>query len=204
MAAEEADLDILGVMVLAFATALGGGIIRDVLIGAIPPNSIRDWRYPATAFASGAVVLFQSSLVRKVPGSLIVTPDAAGLALFAAAEAAKALDYNIHPFPAMLMGGITGVGGGTIRDVLIARIPLVLHSDVYAVAALAGAATMILCLKLKMHPGVATPIGIAVCFTLRTIAVHQHWNLPRIAGPSVAAISAEVPLPQEVLSRNIK
>jgi uncharacterized membrane protein YeiH len=92
MAAEESDLDILGVMVLAFATALGGGIIRDVLIGTIPSNSIRDSRYPATAFAGGAVVFFQSSLVREVPGSLIVTLDAAGLALFAAAGAAKALD----------------------------------------------------------------------------------------------------------------
>jgi len=182
MAAEQANLDILGLMVLAFATALGGGIIRDVLIGAVPPNSIRDWRYPAAAFAGGALVFFQSSFVNKVPESLIVTLDAAGLALFAVAGAAKALDFNIHPFLAMLMGGITGVGGGTVRDVLLARIPSVLRADVYAAAALAGAATTILSLKLKMRPAVATMLGIAVCFTLRMVAVHEHWNLPKVAG----------------------
>ena len=181
MAAVQSNLDILGVMVLAFATALGGGIIRDVLIGAVPANSIRDWRYPAAAFAGGAVVFFQSSFVDKVPESLILTLDAAGLALFAVAGAAKALDFDIHPFLATLMGGITGVGGGTVRDVLLARIPSVLRSDVYAAAALAGAAAMILSLRLKMRPAIATTIGIAVCFTLRMVAVHQHWNLPKVA-----------------------
>jgi uncharacterized membrane protein YeiH len=181
MAAVQSSLDILGLMVLAFATALGGGIIRDVLIGAVPPNSIRDWRYPAAAFAGGAVVFFQSSFVNKVPESLIVRLDAAGLALFAVAGAAKALDFNIHPLLATLMGGITGVGGGTIRDVLLARIPSVLRADVYAAAALAGAAATILSLRLKMRPAIATTIGIVVCFTLRMLAVHQHWNLPRVA-----------------------
>jgi len=179
-AAIQGNLDVLGLMVLAFATALGGGIIRDVLIGAVPPNSIKDWRYPAIAFAGGAVVFFQSSFVNQVPASLIVTLDAAGLALFAVAGAAKALDYGIHPFLAMLMGGVTGVGGGTIRDVLLARIPSVLRSDVYAAAALAGAAAMILALKLKMRPALASTIGIIVCFALRMVAVHQHWNLPRV------------------------
>jgi uncharacterized membrane protein YeiH len=182
MAAIQGNLDILGLMVLAFATALGGGIIRDVLIGAVPPNSIRDWRYPAVAFAGGAVVFFQNSFVNKVPESLIVTLDAAGLALFAVAGAAKALDYNIHPFLATLMGGITGVGGGTIRDILLARIPSVLRSDVYAVAALARAAAMILSLKLKLRPALAITIGIVVCFALRMVAVHRHWNLPKVPG----------------------
>jgi uncharacterized membrane protein YeiH len=181
-AAVQGNLDILGLMVLAFATALGGGIIRDVLIGAVPPNSIRDWRYPSIAFLGGAVVFFQSSFVNRVPPSLVITLDAAGLALFAVAGAAKALDYDIHPFLAILMGGITGVGGGTIRDVLLARIPSVLRSDVYAAAALAGAAAMVLALKLKLRPAIATAIGIAVCFGLRMIAVHQHWNLPKVAG----------------------
>jgi uncharacterized membrane protein YeiH len=179
-AAIQGNLDILGLLVLAFATALGGGILRDVLIGAIPPNSIRDWRYPAIAFAGGAVVFFQSSFVNDVPAPLTVTLDAAGLALFAVAGAAKALDYNIHPFLATLMGGVTGVGGGTIRDVLLARVPSVLRSDVYAAAALAGAAAMILALKLKMRPAVATAIGFFICFTLRMVAVHQHWNLPKV------------------------
>lgn len=180
MAAVQANLDILGVMVLAFTTALGGGIIRDVLIGAVPPNSIRDWRYAATAFAGGATVFFLSSFVSHIPAPLLTTLDAAGLGLFAVAGAAKALDYEIHPLLAMLMGGITGVGGGTIRDVLLARIPNVLRADVYAAAALAGAAVMLLILKLKVRPAVATIAGITVCFTLRMVAVWQHWNLPHV------------------------
>lgn len=179
-AAIQGNLDILGLMVLAFATALGGGIVRDVLIGAVPPNSIRDWRYPAIAFTGGAVVFFLNSVVSRVPPPLITTLDAAGLALFAVAGAAKALDYGIHPLLAMLMGGVTGVGGGTIRDVLLARIPSVLHSDVYASAALAGAAAMILTLKAKQRPAIATTIGIATCFILRMVAVWRHWNLPKV------------------------
>ena len=180
-AALQGNLDILGVLVLAFATALGGGIVRDVLIGAIPPNSIRDWRYPATAFLGGAAVFFLNSFVSRVPSSVLTTLDAAGLALFAVAGAAKALDYGIHPLLAMLMGGVTGVGGGTIRDILLARIPTVLRSDVYAAAALAGAAAMILILELKLRPAIATTVGLAVCFILRMVAVWQHWNLPRIS-----------------------
>lgn len=180
-AAVQGNLDILGLLVLAFATALGGGIIRDVLIGAVPPNSIRDWRYPATAFLGGAAVFFLYSFVSRVPAPLLTTLDAAGLALFAVAGAGKALDYDIHPLLAVLMGGVTGVGGGTVRDVLLARIPTVLRSDVYAAAALAGAAAMILALKLKQRPAIATTAGIVVCFTLRMVAVWQHWNLPRVS-----------------------
>src|ERR1700734_794817 len=182
----QANLDLLGLMVVAFATALGGGIIRDVLIGAIPPNSIRDWRYPVVAFVGAAVVFCFYQFVSQVspwaiiifdgligaipPNSIrdwrypvvafvgaavvfcfyqfvsqvspwaIIIFDAAGLALFAVAGAAKALDFGIHPFIAVLMGGVTGVGGGTIRDIFLARIPTVLRADVYATAALAGAA----------------------------------------------------------------
>jgi uncharacterized membrane protein YeiH len=104
-AAAQGHLDILGVLVLAFATALGGGIIRDVLIGSVPPNSIRDWRYPAIAFLGGATVFFLYSLINRVPAPLLTTLDAAGLALFAVAGAGKALDYGIHPLLATLMGG---------------------------------------------------------------------------------------------------
>jgi uncharacterized membrane protein YeiH len=181
MAAAQNGLDLLGLMVLAFATALGGGILRDLLIGSVPPNSIRDWRYPATAFAGAALVFFETGLVTHFPSSLLLTLDAAGLSLFAAAGAAKALDFNIHPFLAVLMGGLTGVGGGTIRDMLLAHIPNVLRSDVYAAAALAGAAVMVLALELKARPALATPLGIAACFFLRMVAVWRHWNLPRVA-----------------------
>jgi uncharacterized membrane protein YeiH len=178
MAAAKGHLDLLGAMVLAFATALGGGIIRDVLIGASPPNSIRDWRYGAIAFVGAAMVFLFEEQVRHIPQMLMVTLDAAGLSLFAVAGAEKALEFGIHPFLAVLMGGITGVGGGTIRDVLLAQVPMVLRADVYATAALAGAAVVVAGRSLKLPKTAAAVAGIMVCFLLRMISVWRHWNLP--------------------------
>lgn len=179
-AAIEGELDLLGMMVLAFATALAGGIIRDLLIGAIPPGAIRDWRYSATAFLAAATVFIWHRYISQIPPSFLVVADAAGLALFAVAGAAKALDYGIHPFLAVLMGGITGVGGGTVRDILLARVPTVLRSDIYAVAALAGAAVMVAGARLQLPSALTTAVGAAVCFGLRIIAVWRHWNLPKV------------------------
>jgi uncharacterized membrane protein YeiH len=180
MAAIRANLDLLGLMVLSFATALGGGIIRDVLIGAVPPNSIRDWRYGATAFAGGGTVFFFYQFFQSVPQPLMITLDAAGLALFAVAGADKALEFGINPLIAVLMGGVTGVGGGTVRDILLAQIPAVLRTDVYAAAALAGAIVVVVGVKMKMSRGLVLSLGAAVCFVLRMVAVWQHWNLPKV------------------------
>ena len=180
LTAVDGDLDLLGLMVLSFATALGGGIIRDVLIGAIPPGSIRDWRLGSVAFLGGAIVFLFHHFVRQIPNPLILSLDAAGLALFAVSGAGKALAYDIHPFIAVLMGGITGVGGGTVRDVLLAQVPTVLRSDVYASAALAGAAVMVVAIRMKCPKPLAAVSGAIVCFTLRIISVRQHWNLPHV------------------------
>ena len=117
-----ANLDFLGVMVLAFSTALVGGIIRDVLIGASPPASLRDWRYATTAFAGGVIVFFLHPYIRAIPGPVILTLDAAALALFAVAGTEKALLYKMHPFIAVLLGAVTAVGGGTVRDLSLIHI----------------------------------------------------------------------------------
>ncbi len=178
MAAASAHLDLLGAIVLAFVTAVGGGIVRDLLIGAIPPNSIRDWRYGAIAFAGAATAFFFHSFVQEVPGSVLVLLDAAGLSLFAVGGAEKALDFEIHPFIAILMGGITGVGGGTVRDLLLAQVPTVLRADVYATAALAGAAVVVVGLRLKLPRIPVAVAGTVVCFLLRMVSVWLHWNLP--------------------------
>ncbi len=174
------NLDFLGVLVLSFVTASGGGIIRDLLIGAVPPTSIRDRRYALAAFAGAVLVIFLYQFVRQVPTSLIIGLDAAGLGLFAVAGTAKALDYEIDPFIAVLLGTITGVGGGTVRDILLARIPAVLQVDVYAVAALAGAAVMVLGIKAGMPRSTMMVSGGIVCFLLRIVSVWQHWNLPKV------------------------
>jgi uncharacterized membrane protein YeiH len=122
-AAMRGNLDLLGLMVLAFATALCGGMTRDVLIGAVPPNAIRDWRYPAIAFAAGTLTWLSHALGHPYPAQVIVTLDAAGLALFAAAGTEKALDRDIHPSVAVLLGAITAVGGGVVRDACWRRCP---------------------------------------------------------------------------------
>jgi len=180
LAGIRAELDLLGLMVVAFATALGGGMIRDLLIGAIPPNSVRDWRYPATAFLGGGAVFFFYQFFQNVPAELMTTLDAAGLALCAVAGAGKAIEFGINPMLAVLMGGVTGVGGGTIRDVLLTRVPGVLRTDVYAAAALAGAVVVVIGLKTKLPRGLVMTLGAVVCFALRMVAVARHWNLPKV------------------------
>lgn len=179
-AAAHGGLDVLGMMVLAFATAVGGGIFRDLLIGAVPPRAICDWRYGVTAFLGAAVVFSLDDFVRQLPPNVLVVLDAGGLALFAVSGAGKALAYNVNPFIAILMGTITGVGGGTIRDVLLAQVPVVLRADVYATAAMAGSAVMVLGLTLGMSSSVMASAGGLVCFTLRLVAVWRHWNLPKL------------------------
>ncbi len=183
MTAIQFQLDFFGVMVLSFATALAGGVIRDLLIGAVPPASLRDWRYAATAFTAGAGVFFFHHFLLQVPNPVIVGLDAAGLSLFAMAGTGKALDYKMHPFIAVLMGTITGVGGGTVRDIFLAHVPSVLQSDVYATAAMAGAVVMLVGRKAGLSPAKAAALGGVVCFTLRVVSVWQHWSLPRVTGP---------------------
>ena len=173
-----ARLDLLGVLVIAVVTATGGGILRDVLLGYTPPSSVRDWRYFFTALVAGAGVFLVHSATHFENLALITVLDAAGLSFFAVAGAAKAVEFGIHPLLCIVMGGITAVGGGAMRDVLINRVPIVLRGDVYATAALFGAAVTVICLRRKLHPAVASSAGIVCCFALRMLAVHFHWNLP--------------------------
>jgi uncharacterized membrane protein YeiH len=182
IAAIHGDLDFLGMVVLAFVTAVGGGIIRDLLIGDVPPGAIRDWRYGTIALAGAATAFFFHQLVQDIPVMLMLTLDAAGLSLFAVSGAGKALEYDIHPVMAIVMGGITGVGGGTLRDLLLAEVPTVLRADVYATAALLGAAILVIGLKRNL-PRVAVGVaGGLACFLFRMAAVWFHWNLPKVAG----------------------
>jgi uncharacterized membrane protein YeiH len=173
-------LDVLGVLVLSFSSSLVGGMIRDVLIGSVPPRAIADWLYSATALAAGAVTFVFYEYVPHVPRELVVGLDAAGLSLFAVAGAGKALDYGIPAFSAVLLGGITAVGGGVVRDVLLAHVPNILRTDIYGTAALAGAAVLVAGRKTGAAPAAVTVAGFMTCFVLRLVAVWQHWNLPAI------------------------
>ena len=181
IAAMRGGLDLLGVMVLSFAVALGGGVIRDLLIGATPPNAMRDWRYPALAFLSGLLTFIFHSEASTLSAPLLMVLDAAGLALFAVAGAQKALSYGIGPFISTLMGTITGVGGGVIRDILLARVPMVLVADIYASAAFAGGVVLVVSRKFGLSPMAAAILSGAACFILRVASVTYGWQLPKVA-----------------------
>jgi uncharacterized membrane protein YeiH len=183
MTAIRANLDFFGVVVLSFVTAVGGGVIRDVLLGATPPAALQDWRYATIAFAAGTATFLLYWWVSAVPTWLIVGLDAAGLALFAIAGTEKALSHGMHPFIAVLLGTITAVGGGTVRDVLLAQVPAVLRADIYAVAAMAGAVVMVTGRALRWPASVAAVFGGIVCFGLRIVSVWQHWSLPHVQLP---------------------
>jgi uncharacterized membrane protein YeiH len=183
LAAIGGNLDFFGVMVVGFATALGGGVLRDLLIGASPPQAIRDWSYAAWAFAASGTVFIFYHFAQHAPSQLIMILDAGGLALFAVAGTQKALDYKIPQFISTLMGTITAVGGGTIRDILLMHVPTVLRADIYATAALAGSAVMVVGRRLGLPSALAAMLGGMVCFTLRVLSVWFHWNLPRVVLP---------------------
>jgi uncharacterized membrane protein YeiH len=173
-------LDLFGVLVISFSTATAGGITRDVLIGAVPPAALRDWRYLGISVLAGLVVFFSAPPPERQLRlrNLVLTFDAAGLALFAVSGAQKALGYGLQPVAAALLGMLTGIGGGMLRDVLVSDIPAVLHSELYAVAALAGAIVVVVGHVLNAPPEASALTGVAVCFGIRVVALWRGWRLP--------------------------
>jgi uncharacterized membrane protein YeiH len=177
-AAVNGDLDVFGVLVLGFVTAVGGGIMRDLLIGDVPPAAFRDQRYMITALTGALVAFAIFAPISHVPRWVLITLDAGGLSLFAVSGATKALEFGANALTAMICGVLTAVGGGVIRDVLLNNIPAVLRVGVYASAALFGTAVMIVGIRAGQPRGRMMCIGGAACLTLRLLAAWQHWNLP--------------------------
>lgn len=170
-------LDLFGVLVLAFAAATAGGIARDLIIGAVPPPAIADPRYVLVPAVAGVLTFVWHPVVARLRTSILVM-DGAGLALFAVSGAFKALEFGLGPVAAVLLGGLTGIGGGMVRDVLVSEVPIVLRADLYAVAALAGASVVVLG-DLAGAPAGAMAVGGALtCFGLRMIGVRRGWRLP--------------------------
>jgi uncharacterized membrane protein YeiH len=175
-------LDVFGVLVLTFVAGNVGGIIRDLLIGAVPPPAIADWRYLAVSIAAGLATFWRPTAITRMRDALLVF-DAAGLALFAVSGTLKALEFDSGPLGAILLGMVTGIGGGMLRDLLVAEIPTVLRAELYAVAALAGAAVIVAGRTLGLP---TTPIAIIaglLCFGLRMVALRRGWELP-VAEPA--------------------
>jgi uncharacterized membrane protein YeiH len=170
-------LDLFGTLVLSFVAGNVGGVTRDILIGAVPPAAISDWRYLAISMLAGIITFYWSPAVDKLRTPVLVF-DAAGLALFAVSGAQKALAFGLNPVMAALLGMLTGIGGGIARDLLVAEIPTVLRAEIYAVAALAGAAVVVIGQPLHASPTMTTIIGALLCFGLRLIAIYRDWHLP--------------------------
>jgi uncharacterized membrane protein YeiH len=175
-------LDIVGVITLGLITAVGGGIIRDILLGALPPVTFQDWRYLVVAAAGGMLAFWFSRLLGRLTRVIDVL-DAAGLSLFAVTGAAKALELGMGPLQAIILGGVTGVGGGTIRDVLIQRVPGVLSSGLYAIPALAGATlVVVVVVNSPVDRVFEVPVallGAGACFLIRLLGIYYRLEAPR-------------------------
>lgn len=170
--------DIVGVMVLGAVTGLGGGIVRDVLIGAIPPASFNDWRYLAVPLLAGLIAFrFHPDLVKIE--RYINWSDAMGLGLFSVLGTQKALIVGLDPIPAVLMGILTGVGGGVLRDLLANRMPSVLREDVYALPSLAGSLVVVIIWELGVFRSWMLIPAAALCIVLRLLAIRFRWSAPR-------------------------
>ena len=173
-------LDLFGVLVLSFVAANSGGIVRDVLIGAVPPASISDWRYLGVSVLAGLVTFRWAPSIERLRNPVRLF-DAAGLAMFAVVGTSKALAHDLDPVMAALLGMLSGIGGGIVRDVLLSEVPLVLRAELYAVAALAGAAVVVAGDRLGLPPIAVMCTGAMLCFVLRLLAIHYGWGLP-VAG----------------------
>jgi len=176
-AAVNGRLDIFGILVLSFVAGNFGGIGRDLLIGAVPPAALADGRYLLVSVVAGLVTFFRYAGVDRLRNPVLLF-DAAGLSLFAVAGAQKAIEFGLNPVMAALLGMVTGIGGGMTRDVLLAEIPQVLRSDLYAVAALAGASVVVLGDVLHVAYGISAVTGALLCFGLRFMAIRYGWRLP--------------------------
>lgn len=171
------QLDLFGVVFIAGATALGGGFIRDALIGATPVAALGDWRYLVTPAVVGVVVFRVHPTVARLARPLLIL-DAAGLGLFAVAGARKALDHGIGTVGACGIGMLTAIGGGIIRDVLVREIPVVLHREIYATAALVGAAIIAIGDRLGAPDTVLAVVAVITTFVIRVVSRWRRWSAP--------------------------
>ncbi|BBH15806.1 membrane protein [Nocardioides baekrokdamisoli] len=177
-------LDIVGVIVLATVTGIGGGIIRDILIGAVPPETVRDWRYILAPALGGLATFFLHPGLDRVRRPMLVF-DAVGLGLYSVVGALKASQHGLGPMPSAIMGLITGVGGGVLRDVLAGQPPLLFRTgELYAIPALLGSSLAMVGHYLDLPRLLVIVVAAGTTITVRLMAVRRGW---------VAPVSSETP-----------
>ena len=175
-------LDLFGVVFVGFVAALGGGIVRDLVIGEVPPLAFADWRYAVTAAIASAAVFWLHPQLARLRRTVLVL-DAAGLGLFTVTGTLKAVDAGVPAVGACVIGMLTAIGGGVGRDLLTGAIPVVLQREIYAVASLCGAILVVVLAKLDAAGPVAVFAAAVLVFAFRLVALRRHWSAPQ-AGPA--------------------
>lgn len=186
VAAKDRGLDWFGVVAVAFTVACGGGVLRDLCIGAVPPAGLSDWRYLAVAMVAAAMTVAASPLVVRLAHPVVLF-DSIGLGLFAVTGAQKALIFGHNTEVALLLGVVTAVGGGVMRDVLLNRVPIILRREIYASAALIGAGIEVFGQSLGWLSSGRTWTALLVCFAVRYASLRYQWNLPSFGSDRDAA-----------------
>lgn len=177
LAARRENFDLFGVLAIAYITACGGGIARDVCLGAVPPAGLADWRYLVTALIAALLTVAAYDRVERLTYPVRLF-DALGLGLFAVYGAHKAMALGMNVEVAILVGMLTAVGGGVARDVLLARVPVIMQREIYASAAFLGAGLAALGEYLEWASLWSTWLPIVLCCGLRLLSLRFHWHLP--------------------------
>jgi uncharacterized membrane protein YeiH len=183
MAGVRKQLDVFGAVVLAVVVGIAGGTIRDLLIG-IPPQTFRDWRYLAVAGGAGLLTALAHPAINRLQRPIDIL-DAAGLALFCVTGAATALAHRLGVVDSVILGAITGIGGGMLRDILVREIPTVLRGGLYAIPALVGAGIVVIAYHAGEHTVVFPIIGAMACFLMRVAGLRYGIGLPTAAAVAV-------------------
>ena len=178
-AAMQKRLDIFGILVIAFITALGGGTLRDMLIGDLPVAWIRDIRYPLIITASTIAAIIFNRFLHNLQNTLLVF-DALGLGLFTIVGLQKGIAYDLHPAICIALGTITGCFGGVARDVILKNIPLIFQKEIYATACIVGGCSYFLLQLTPINKGWIETICIVFIFVIRIFSVWFGWKLPEI------------------------
>lgn len=188
------NFDVFGIAVLAEVTALGGGLFRDMVIGAVPPAAFTDLGYFSTPLLAALLVFFLHPEVERIQVAVNVF-DAAGLGLFCVAGTTKAYEYGLGLTSSAALGLATAVGGGVLRDVLANEVPSLLRwdRDLYAVPAIVGATMVVLCIRYDALSPFTSGLAAVTAFVLRLLAMRYHWRAPRAWHRRSTATESETP-----------
>jgi len=177
LAGVQRRMDLLGVVVLALVTAVGGGTVRDVLLGSVPPFCFKDENYLYLSIVIALLVFYFHHSLDFLKRPLLYF-DALGLGTFLVIGTGKALAYDAGFLVAVMMGVTTATAGGVIRDVLSDQVPFILQKEIYATACIFGGILYYILYRLGMNESLVAVIAALVVVIIRVVAIHRHWSLP--------------------------